>query len=79
MENVPRDYVRNLNLNNQSGGMGNNCEADKTAWADQMHLAQSFSEKPKIKNGEPLRLNPIKFTYNLILLLKACHTSRAFN
>ncbi|KAK9754826.1 Laminin G domain [Popillia japonica] len=51
LENVPRDYVRNLNLNNQTGGIGNNCESDKTAWADQMHLAQSFTEKPKIKNG----------------------------
>ncbi|KAI4459643.1 fat atypical cadherin-related [Holotrichia oblita] len=62
LENVPRDYVRNLNLNNQTGGIGNNCESDKTAWADQMHLAQSFTEKPKIKNdfkiSSPVNCDP---------------------
>nr|XP_022919754.1 fat-like cadherin-related tumor suppressor homolog isoform X3 [Onthophagus taurus] len=50
LENPPlNNYVRNLNLNNQQSGISN-CDSDKTAWAEQMHLAQSYAEKPKVKN-----------------------------
>lgn len=50
LENVPPDYVRNLNVNNQQIVIGNHCDSDKTKWAEQMHLASTY-EKPRNKNG----------------------------
>lgn len=50
MENLPSDYVRNLNRNTQQCVIGNHCDSEKTTWAEQMHLASTFTEKPKIKN-----------------------------
>nr|XP_023018375.1 fat-like cadherin-related tumor suppressor homolog [Leptinotarsa decemlineata] len=51
LENVPPDYVKNLNRNTPPGCMSNNCDSDKTTWAEQMHLASSLADKSKIKNG----------------------------
>lgn len=47
LENVPLDYVKNLNRNTVQGGLSNHCDSEKTTWADQMHL-----EKSKKRNGE---------------------------
>ncbi|KAF5307382.1 hypothetical protein FQR65_LT07099 [Abscondita terminalis] len=47
LENVPPDYVRNLNM--QQAGIGNHCDSEKTTWAEQMQLASTY-DKPKIKN-----------------------------
>lgn len=52
LENVPPDYVRNLNRNTPQGYTGNHCEPEKTTWAEQMHIASSMNDKPKIKNGK---------------------------
>lgn len=51
LENVPPDYVRNLNLNTQQVGIGNHCDSEKTTWAEQMQLACTY-DKPRIKNGK---------------------------
>ncbi|KAG5869907.1 Fat-like cadherin-related tumor suppressor-like protein, partial [Gonioctena quinquepunctata] len=50
LENVPPDYVRNLNRNMPQGILSNNCDSDKTTWAEQMHLASSLTDKSRIKN-----------------------------
>lgn len=50
LENVPPDYLRNLNRN--GGIITNGSETDslhKSTWAEQMHLA-SFADGAKIKN-----------------------------
>lgn len=57
LENVPLDYVKNLNRNTVQSGLGNHCDSEKTTWADQMHLASTFNEKSKKKNGEHEVLN----------------------
>lgn len=51
LENVPPDYVRNLNRNMAQNCVGNHCDSEKTTWAEQMHLASSLNEKPKVKKG----------------------------
>ncbi|XP_015840546.1 fat-like cadherin-related tumor suppressor homolog isoform X5 [Tribolium castaneum] len=50
LENVPPDYVRNLNRNTGQNCISNHCEPEKTTWAEQMHLASSLNDKPKVKN-----------------------------
>ncbi|KAJ8953022.1 hypothetical protein NQ318_015384 [Aromia moschata] len=50
LENVPPDYVRNLNRSTPQGCVSNHCDSEKTTWAEQMHLASSLNDKPKIKN-----------------------------
>ncbi|KAJ8945175.1 hypothetical protein NQ314_009307, partial [Rhamnusium bicolor] len=50
LENVPPDYVRNLNRSTPQGCIGNHCDSEKTTWAEQMHLASALNDKPKIKN-----------------------------
>ncbi|XP_031337329.1 fat-like cadherin-related tumor suppressor homolog isoform X2 [Photinus pyralis] len=49
LENVPPDYVRNLNVNTQQTGLGNHCDSEKSTWAEQMQLASTY-DKPRIKN-----------------------------
>ncbi|XP_044259255.1 fat-like cadherin-related tumor suppressor homolog isoform X4 [Tribolium madens] len=50
LENVPPDYVRNLNRNTGQNCVSNHCEPEKTTWAEQMHLASSLNDKSKVKN-----------------------------
>ncbi|XP_063909335.1 fat-like cadherin-related tumor suppressor homolog isoform X4 [Zophobas morio] len=50
LENVPPDYVRNLNRNTGQNCVGNHCDSEKTTWAEQMHLASSLNDKPKVRN-----------------------------
>ncbi|KAJ8918141.1 hypothetical protein NQ315_011598 [Exocentrus adspersus] len=51
LENVPPDYVKNLNRSTPQGCVGNHCDSEKTTWAEQMHLASSIGDnKPKSKN-----------------------------
>jgi protocadherin Fat 1/2/3 len=50
LENVPPDYVRNLNRSSGQNCVGNHCDSEKTTWAEQMHLASSLNDKPKVKN-----------------------------
>lgn len=52
LENVPPDYVRNLNRNTGQNCVGNHCDSEKTTWAEQMHLASSLNDKPKVRNGK---------------------------
>lgn len=52
LENVPPDYVRNLNRNTAHGGLGARCDVEKATWAEQMHLASTFNEKSKKRNGK---------------------------
>lgn len=52
LENVPPDYVKNLNRSTPQGCIGNHCDSEKTTWAEQMHLASSLNDKPKTKNGK---------------------------
>lgn len=52
LENVPPDYVRNLNRNTGQSGLENHCDSEKATWAEQMHLASSFGDKSKKKNGK---------------------------
>lgn len=52
LENVPPDYVKNLNRNTVQSGLGNHCDSEKATWAEQMHLASTFNEKSKKRNGK---------------------------
>lgn len=52
LENVPPDYVKNLNRSAPQGCISNHCDSEKSTWAEQMHLASSLSDRSKIKNGE---------------------------
>ncbi|CAG9825597.1 unnamed protein product [Phaedon cochleariae] len=45
LENVPIDYVRNLNRGTPQGCSGNHCDLDKTTWAEQMHMTTAAERK----------------------------------
>lgn len=52
LENFPPDYVRNLNRSTPQGCASNNCDTEKSTWAEQMHLASTLMDnKTKMKNG----------------------------
>ncbi|XP_076257504.1 FAT atypical cadherin kugelei isoform X3 [Rhynchophorus ferrugineus] len=58
LENVPPDYVRNLNRSTPQGCISNHCDSEKTKWAEQLHL----NDKGKIKNdykvSSPVNCDP---------------------
>ncbi|XP_063909336.1 fat-like cadherin-related tumor suppressor homolog isoform X5 [Zophobas morio] len=58
LENVPPDYVRNLNRNTGQNCVGNHCDSEKTTWAEQMHLASSLNDKPKVRNADSYIRHP---------------------
>ncbi|XP_060526655.1 fat-like cadherin-related tumor suppressor homolog isoform X2 [Cylas formicarius] len=63
LENVPPDYVRNLNRSMPQGCVtGNYNDSEKIKWAEQVQLASNFGDKAKIKNdykiSSPMNCEP---------------------
>ncbi|XP_049820796.1 fat-like cadherin-related tumor suppressor homolog isoform X5 [Aethina tumida] len=51
LENVPPDYVKNLNRSTPQGCITNHCDSEKTTWAEQMHLNDRHKNRNDFKAG----------------------------
>ncbi|CAH0554100.1 unnamed protein product, partial [Brassicogethes aeneus] len=54
LENVPPDYVKNLNRSTPQGCIGNHCDSEKTTWAEQMHINDRQKNKNDYKVASPV-------------------------
>ncbi|XP_030767379.1 fat-like cadherin-related tumor suppressor homolog isoform X3 [Sitophilus oryzae] len=58
LENVPPDYVRNLNRSAPQGCISNHCDSEKTKWAEQLHLNDKSKLKNDYKVSSPVNCDP---------------------